>query len=537
MGEDYRIGIDVGGTNTDAALLDADLNVVACAKTPTTSDLNGGMLTALTSVLEASRIDPRSVTRAMLGTTHATNAVLERRDLSKVVAIRVAGPATGAVPPFATWPDDLRTAVSAGSALIDGGFEYSGREQVPFDEDQLRRFLGGLEAAPDACAITSIFATVSGDHERRAASVVREMLGPDVHITLSSTIGTIGLLERENASILNAALRCIAIDIVDGFQRTLDQVGINATPYFAQNDGTLMSLDRGLEYPVLTIGSGPANSMRGAAYLTGLSDAIVVDVGGTSTDVGALASGFPRESAIPVEIGGVRTNFRMPDLLATALGGGTIVRSRGESLELGPDSVGHRLTTEALSFGGATVTLTDAAVRAGRAAIGTRHPSELASETASEAIRQVDATFADTIDRIKLTQSDLPVIAVGGGSVLIPDEMEGVSAVHRPEHFDVANAIGAAIAYISAEIDRIYQLGPGGREEIAKLAREEVTASAIALGADPSQTSIVAFEELTMAYVKDDVLRVRVKAAGPLVQDVSANAEVEARGGLGPLTP
>ena len=83
---------------------------------------------------------------------------------------------------------------------------------------------------------------------------------------------------------------------------------------------------------MLTIGSGPANSIRGAAYLTGRSDAIVVDVGGTSTDVGVLVDGFPRESSFGVEIGGVRTNFRMPDLVTIALGGGTVVRDNGDGV-------------------------------------------------------------------------------------------------------------------------------------------------------------------------------------------------------------
>jgi len=85
-----------------------------------------------------------------------------------------------------------------------------------------------------------------------------------------------------------------------------------------------MSLDQALRYPVLTIGSGPANSVRGAAFLTGISDSLVADVGGTSTDLGVLTNGFPRESAQGVEIGGVRTNFRMPDLVTIALGGGTV---------------------------------------------------------------------------------------------------------------------------------------------------------------------------------------------------------------------
>jgi N-methylhydantoinase A/oxoprolinase/acetone carboxylase beta subunit len=100
-----------------------------------------------------------------------------------------------------------------------------------------------------------------------------------------------------------------------------------------------------------------------------LENTIVVDVGGTSTDVGILVNGFPRESSIAVEIGGVRTNFRMPDIVSIALGGGTRVHQNGD-LRVGPDSVGFRLPEEGLVFGGQTLTLTDVAVASGRAEIG-----------------------------------------------------------------------------------------------------------------------------------------------------------------------
>ncbi len=100
-----------------------------------------------------------------------------------------------------------------------------------------------------------------------------------------------------------------------------------------------MVLEHALRFPVLTIGSGPANSLRGAAYLTGRDDGIVIDVGGTSTDIGVLVGGFPRESSQAVEIGGIRTNFRMPDIVSIAIGGGTIVRPGA----VGPDSVAWRI--------------------------------------------------------------------------------------------------------------------------------------------------------------------------------------------------
>ena len=516
MQGEYRIGVDVGGTNTDAVLLDDELRVVAKVKTPTTADINEGLATAVGSVLSMSGVAPESVSRVMLGTTHATNAILERRDLNSVAVVRIGGPATRAVPPLSTWPEELRRVVSVGEIVVDGGFEFDGREQVPFDTDGLRRFLAGLDEPPDSVAITSVFASVSAAHEHRAAQIVAETFGEGVPVSLSCDVGSIGVLERENACVLNAALRRVAHHIVAGLSAAMDEAELQATPYFAQNDGTLMALDRVLSFPVLTIGSGPANSMRGAGYLTGLQDAIVVDVGGTSTDVGVLASGFPRESSIPVEIGGVRTNFRMPDLLSVALGGGSRVRSPDGAVTVGPDSVGYRLGSQAVCFGGATLTLSDAAVRVGRASMGS-HPVDSVDEAvAKAAIACIDRIFEDSVDRMKLTRSDQPVIAVGGGSMLLPESLVGVSSIDRPEHFDVANAIGAAIASISAEVDQLLTLGPGGRREATERAKDAAVGSAIALGADPDLTEVVALEELTMAYLKDNVLRLRVKAAGPL---------------------
>ncbi len=125
-------------------------------------------------------------------------------------------------------------------------------------------------------------------------------------------------------------------------------------------------------YPVYSIASGPTNSMRGAAFLSARAEALVVDVGGTTTDIGSLRHGFPREANNVVEIGGVRTLFRMPDLLSLGLGGGTHVAGDGPSLAVGPARVGYRLTEQALVFGSDVLTLTDVAVAAGLLDLGDR---------------------------------------------------------------------------------------------------------------------------------------------------------------------
>ncbi len=148
----------------------------------------------------------------MLGTTHATNAVLERSRLERVAAVRIGAPSTTSIPPLYDWPADLRAAVSAGETIVRGGIEFDAREIVPLGADELRRFLGTVAGDAQAIAVTSVFASVSERHELEAAEIVREELG-DIPISLSHEIGSIGLLERENATVMNAALRAVATEV------------------------------------------------------------------------------------------------------------------------------------------------------------------------------------------------------------------------------------------------------------------------------------------------------------------------------------
>ncbi|HYB70642.1 MAG TPA: hydantoinase/oxoprolinase N-terminal domain-containing protein, partial [Candidatus Bathyarchaeia archaeon] len=133
-----RIGIDVGGTNTDAVLVDGD-RVLHGVKTPTTAEVSAGVVTALRLLLEAARVDPTTVGAVMIGTTHFTNAVVQRRDLDRVAAIRIGLPASASLPPFEDWPEDLTALVRGEVFMLEGGHEYDGRPIVPFDEVGMRR--------------------------------------------------------------------------------------------------------------------------------------------------------------------------------------------------------------------------------------------------------------------------------------------------------------------------------------------------------------------------------------------------------------
>lgn len=513
---DLRLGIDVGGTNTDAVILDPEKRVYARHKAATTKDLATGIEQAIASVLSQLDEPVERITHVMLGTTHATNAILERRDLLKTAVVRIGAPATMSIPPLLDWPADLRAAVSAGEVIVPGGSEISGEPLIDFGAQELRDFLESVRVHAEAVAITGVFSPVSEEHEVRAGEIVREVLGREIPVSLSHGIGALGLLERENACTLNASLVGVARKVVNGLHEAMERNHVKAVAYLTQNDGTLMGVDYVLRFPVLTIGSGPANSMRGAGYLSHATDALVIDVGGTSTDVGVLINGFPRESAAAVEIGGVRTNFRMPDLVSIAIGGGTMCRNGDSELKVGPESVGYRITEEALVFGGTTATLSDAAVHAGRAAMGTVALPESPEVDFQEAMAISDGRVGAAVDQMKTTREDIVAIAVGGGSVILPDQIDGVAEVLRPENYDIANAIGAAIASVSGQIDKVYKMAGRTRKEIADEAIAAARNEAISAGADPSALEIVEFEEVPMAYLTDPVARIRCKAAGPL---------------------
>jgi N-methylhydantoinase A/oxoprolinase/acetone carboxylase beta subunit len=208
----------------------------------------------------------------------------------------------------------------------------------------------------------------------------------------------------------------------------------------------------------------------------------------------------------------------MPDLVSIGLGGGSVVRwDESGNVRVGPDSVGYRIVEEALCFGGGTLTMTDVAVARGMADLGDRSKIDVPGEIIEKAYAQSVSMIEEAVDRMKTTAEDVPVIAVGGGSIILPDTMAGVSKVYKPSHFEVANAIGAAIAQVSGEIDRIFSLENRSRDEVLNEAREGALGEARRAGADPDTLEIIELEEVPLAYLPGNAVRVKAKAAGRLM--------------------
>ncbi|MEV7283442.1 hydantoinase/oxoprolinase family protein [Streptomyces sp. NPDC093252] len=512
-----RIGIDVGGTHTDAVVI-RDGRVAGAVKTATTAEVTGGIVEALAGLRRDSGFDPAEVAAVMIGTTHFINALVEGDRLAPTAAIRFGLPATRALPPLVDWPERLRTAIGGHSHLCHGGHEYDGSEIEPFDEAEFRAVLErAVDAGARSFALSSVFSPVNAEFELRAAGIIAEQL-PGAPVSLSHEIGRMGLLGRENATVINAALCDLADTVTGGLTRTVAAAGITAPVFLSQNDGTLMDIEYARRYPVVTFASGPTNSMRGAAFLSGSLSCAVVDVGGTTTDVGVLQQGFPREASADVSVAGVQTNFRMPDVLSVAIGGGSEVSADGRTV--GPASVGHRLTERALVFGGDRLTATDLAVAAGLADIGDASLVKgLDPAMVADSLARIGGRMAEIVDRMRVSAEPVPVVAVGGGSILVPDDLPGASGVVRPEHFAVANAIGAAIAQVGGEVDRVFSVAGRQRQAALDEARQEAVDRAVAAGARPGSVEIVDVEEVPLAYLPGNATRIRVKAVGDLGLD------------------
>lgn len=509
-----RIGIDVGGTHTDAVIMDGN-TVVTSTKVLTSADVMEGVANALDTVLSDSGLPNDQIQSVMIGTTQFTNAIVERRQLAETGVFRLCLPSGRGLPPMVDWPDDIAEAVGRHAYTLHGGYLYDGWPVADLNMGEIDRAIADAKSKGlKNFAISSAFSPMNAEPEDLVAERLRAAI-PDAHITCSQSFGRLGLMERENAAILNATLLQFADKVVSAFLSALRQRHLNCPVFISQNDGTLMNADFVRAFPALTFASGPTNSLRGAMLLTGLEDAIVVDIGGTTSDIGVLQAGFPRESNSVIKVGGVRTNFRMPDIQAIGLGGGSLVSEDGETL--GPQSVGHRLTSEGLVFGGKTLTATDIVVASGHEEIGDTKAVNHLPQDLVETARQKMLTILDRgIDMMKPGAVQMPVILVGGGSVLVTGDLKAASKVLRPEHAGVANAIGAAIAQVGGESEKIVSYQSIAREDAIVELTREAESRAKDSGAQEDSLRVVDIEETEVPYMGQETMRVRVKVIGDL---------------------
>ncbi|KAF2705401.1 hypothetical protein K504DRAFT_537457 [Pleomassaria siparia CBS 279.74] len=528
-----RIGVDVGGTNTDGVIIDPTKSsetgrgIVSWHKAPTTPDPSHGIADAITTMFKSASVDPSTVASVTIGTTHFVNAVItrDRTRLSQVAVIRLSGPFGKHAPPCVDWPSSLRKIILGHYALLKGGLEVDGALISDLEEAEIVEQCEIIRSKGiKSVVVNGVFSpidTVERQEERAGEIIKREM--PGVDVVLSKTVANLGFLERENAAILNASILQFARKTIASFQSPIKALGLNCPVFITQNDGTILPGDAASRLPIRTFSSGPTNSMRGAAFLVGGEKGkkgeamMVVDVGGTTTDVGLLlANGFPRQQAAYSELSGVRMNFSYPDVKSIGLGGGSLVRRIDGKMAVGPESVGYKLPEKALVFGGDVPTATDYTV-AGSAEVKIGDGEKLKGRLNEE---DIDAFRAETkrmlekiIDTMKTSPEDLPVLLVGGGAVIAPDKLKGASRVIKPEWSGVANAIGAAMARVSAVIDTVKSTEKKTTKEIIVEISEEAKKKTIEAGALAESIEVVEVEDLPLAYIAHKT-RFIIRAAG-----------------------
>ncbi len=337
------LGIDTGGTYTDAALVDEGTGqVLHSAKALTTRwDLSVGIGKAIAAVLSQGGVAASRVSLVALSTTLATNAIVEGQG-SPVCLILIG------------YDRDLMREFGFEGALVTpdvvyvrGGHDAIGDEVEPLDEQAVREAVASRIGRVAAFAVSGYFAARNPAHELRARAIIEETTarhsddGRPLPVTCGHELSVrLNAVRRATTAALNARLIPLLQDLISTVQRTLAEQGISAPLMVVKGDGSLVRADWAMLRPVETILSGPAASAVGAWHLAGRRDVWVVDVGGTTTDIAALRGGHPRLNPEGARVGQWQTMVEAVDVRTTGLGGDSLVRLDGERrLLIGPGRV------------------------------------------------------------------------------------------------------------------------------------------------------------------------------------------------------
>ncbi len=331
------LGVDTGGTYTDAVLIRDENDVIASAKSLTTRhDLAVGVGGAVRAVLTEAGVDPADVSMASLSTTLATNALVEGQG-GRVALIYIG------------FRDRDLAAHGLADALkgdpcivLTGGHNHAGGEAHPLDEAALRAFLKEHKDSVSGFAVASQFATRNPAHELRAAQMVAEITGRPVSSSHQLSAKLNGP-KRALTAVLNARLIGMIDRLIGRAEGVLREIGITAPMMVVRGDGALISADQARERPIETILSGPAASIVGARWMTGADLALVSDIGGTTTDVALLRDGRPAIDPAGARVGPYRTMVEAVAMRTTGLGGDSEVHFVADGLKggvtLGPRRV------------------------------------------------------------------------------------------------------------------------------------------------------------------------------------------------------
>ncbi|MFK8019341.1 MAG: hydantoinase/oxoprolinase N-terminal domain-containing protein [Pseudomonadales bacterium] len=318
----FNIGIDTGGTYTDAVIVDTEKQcLLASAKSVTTTgDLGIGVISSLAKVLDEAvgQVSSADISLVSLSTTLATNALVEGK-----------GSAIGVV--LIGFDNDMVARTKIAEAIptahvlrVDGGHLYDGNQAGPLDEASLREQLEHHSTLVDAYAVASMYSVRNGAHERRAQEVILEVTG--LPVTASCDLSeSLNGPRRALTAAFNARIIALIVGLIKSVEQAMFNKGISAPLMIVKGDGSIASADAIAAAPIETILSGPAASVIGANFISGLKDFVVSDIGGTTTDVAVVKNGWPTLNEDGATIGEHQTMVRAIDMQTIGLGGDSAI--------------------------------------------------------------------------------------------------------------------------------------------------------------------------------------------------------------------
>lgn len=459
------IGLDVGGTHTDVVLLDHEdlVNEVKVRTDP--ADLFGTVLEGLERITAG--IDPGRIKRVVLSTTLTTNAIVQG-DMPRVGMIVSSGPGI----------DPLLFRTNEYYYPVGGSIDHRGRRIDPIDEDEIETVSQKLAAAGIRhVGVIGKFSARNPSHELDIRRYLRDRFE---HVFLGHRIsGNLNFPRRIATTFLNAVVYPVHKNFFEAVRKSLDKKGLKVPIHILKADGGTMTFTSSVDFPGQTILSGPAASVMGAAaFAPPDEDIIVLDIGGTTTDMAAIVNGSPLLAPFGIELGGYKTLIRALDSCSIGLGGDSVVRVDNGALTIGPDRLGF-----AMGYGGARPTPTDALIALGIMADGDKEKSlegmaglarelgtsaeEVAQQIVDQAcriildqteamIRRINSKPVYTVHEVREGYQVTPkrILILGGPAPFFAAELArrtpySVAAVPR---WKVANAIGAALARTTCEV-------------------------------------------------------------------------------------
>ena len=335
MSKTYLIGVDTGGTYTDAAVIEAEGHkVVASAKSITTKgDLSIGVSSAIRAAVARlpQGLKPENISLVSVSTTLATNAVVEGHGSAVGVILigfdQAMATRTGIAQAFPGMP----------IAIIAGGHDHNGDAAKPLDVAGLETAVAAMPV--DAFAIASAFAVRNPAHEITARELIAKLTGKPATLSTELT-SALDAPRRALTAVLNARLISRVSMLISAVRRSMGELGISCPLMIVKGDGTLALAEKVALRPIETVLSGPAASLVGASWLSGLKDFIMSDMGGTTTDLGVLVSGRPQVAERGAEVGGWRTMVKAIDVKTIGLGGDSeIAIGLNGAIDVGPQRV------------------------------------------------------------------------------------------------------------------------------------------------------------------------------------------------------